>query len=144
RVTDAEGNALDSSRYVPQKEVDILKPDTIHQIDEALQGVVNEGTGTLARGDKASGIVEAARGKTGTTSDNRDAWFAGYTPNLTTVVWLASVHKHKKRLVYAEMPGATGGHQCAPIWHDFMMEAVPIQHKYNALAQHWDLPAAKT
>lgn len=144
RVTDAEGNSLDSSRYIPQREVDILKSDTINQIDEALQGVVNEGTGTRARGDESSGIVEGARGKTGTTSDNRDAWFAGYTPELTTVVWLASVHKHGKKLVYAEMPGATGGHQCAPIWHDFMIQAVPIQHHYNALLPHMDIPVPKT
>jgi penicillin-binding protein 1A len=144
RVTDADGNVLDASRYAPQKEVDILKPETINQIDEALQGVVTSGTGTLARGDESTGIVEAARGKTGTTNDNRDAWFAGYTPNLTTVVWLASVHKRGKRLVYSEMPGATGGHQAAPIWHDFMIQAVPIQHKYNALAQRWNLPAPRT
>src|SRR5476651_2421960 len=84
---------------------------------------------------ESNGIVEGARGKTGTTSDNRDAWFAGYTPELTTVVWLASVHKKGKRLIYAEMPGATGGHQAAPIWHDFMVQAIPIQRQYNATVQ---------
>jgi penicillin-binding protein 1A len=144
RVTDAEGNALDSTRYTPQKEVDILKPETIRQMDEALLGVVDHGTGTHARGDASTGIVEGARGKTGTTSDNRDAWFAGYTPELTAVVWLASVHKHGKKLVYAEMPGATGGHQCAPIWHDFMVKAAPVQHRYNELVQHLDMPAPRT
>lgn len=133
RVSDADNNVLDPNRYLPQREDNILKPQTIAQIDEALVGVVTEGTGTLARGDKQSGIVDNARGKTGTTSDNRDAWFAGYTPELCTVIWVASVHHKGKRLVYAEMPGATGGHQCAPIWHDFMIQAVPIQKRYNEL-----------
>ncbi len=144
RVTDADGNALDSGRYGPEREEAFLKSDTLRQIDDALQGVVTEGTGTHARGDESIGIVDGARGKTGTTSDNRDAWFAGYTPELATVVWLASVHKRGKRLVYAEMPGATGGHQCAPIWHDFMIAAGPIQKRYNTIVQHIDVPAPKT
>ncbi len=80
-------------------------------------------------------MVENAHGKTGTTSDSKDAWFAGYTPELTTVVWVAQVHhynvKHPTLPTYMPMGGVTGGEVCAPIWHDFMMKAVPEQRKFH-------------
>ena len=85
--------------------------------------MVESGTGTLARGNESNGLIENAAGKTGTTSDNRDAWFAGYTPELTAVIWVASVHKSHGRVTYASMGGATGGHLCAPIWHNFMVRS---------------------
>lgn len=128
RVTDAEGNILDE--FKPEMKTDILKPETTAMLDRAFEAVVHGGTGTRARGDEATGIVENAHGKTGTTNDNRDVWFAGYTPELTTVVWVASVHRVGKRKVYQTMPGAFGGIVCAPIWHDFMMKAVPEQRKF--------------
>jgi penicillin-binding protein 1A len=133
RITDADGNMIEEPQ--PQLQNDILKPETVQQMDTAFEAVVTSGTGTLARGSEANGIVENARGKTGTTSDNRDAWFAGYTPELTTVIWVASVHRSKHGITYIQMPGATGGHLCAPIWHDFMLQAVPEQRKFKMPTQ---------
>src|SRR5207248_1667890 len=52
--------------------------DTVNRV---LQGVIQHGTGTSAQ------IGRPAAGKTGTTESHRDAWFAGYTPELATVVW---------------------------------------------------------
>jgi len=130
QVTDVDGNIIES--HQPQEETGILKPDTVDQMDKAFEAVVKSGTGTLARGYSSSDVIEDARGKTGTTSDNRDAWFAGYTPTLTAVVWVASVHRHHHEITYAQMPGATGGVLCAPIWHNFMLAALPVQAKFNA------------
>lgn len=100
-----------------------VKQEAIDQINEALREVVLHGTATVAAD------VPNAHGKTGTTSDSRDAWFAGYTPELVTVIWAGREHYNKKGRVdkYLEMPGATGGHLCAPTWRDFMLRAVPIQ-----------------
>jgi len=74
-------------------------------------------------------------GKTGTTSDSRDAWFAGYTPDLVAVVWVAHENRLRRggrlQITYSPMPGATGGHLCAPIWRDFMLKALPIQQAAN-------------
>ena len=146
RVTDADGNLIEENQ--PQIENSLLKQDTVDQMNDALQAVVEGGTGTAARGNESNGIVENAHGKTGTTSDNRDAWFAGYTPELSTVIWVASVHRaHKGRaLKYAEMPGATGGHLCAPIWHNFMIRAVPEQRKFGPgpEATAYSMPSART
>lgn len=122
RVSDPNGEVLWENQ--PQITEPLVKESTVEQIDKALKAVVESGTGTRAAG------VEGARGKTGTTNDNRDAWFAGYTPELTTVIWVASVHKLKNGAVeYRVMPGATGGHLCAPMWKEFMLQAVPEQRK---------------
>ncbi len=103
-----------------------LKAESIAQINEGLREVVTNGTGFAAN------AVLNAHGKTGTTSDNRDAWFSGYTPELVTVIWAGHENRNKKGKLdrkepYLEMPGTTGGQLCTPIWRDFMMKAVPLQ-----------------
>ena len=133
RVKDQDGNIVEEN--IPKIQMDILKQHTVEQMDEALEAVVTSGTGTHARDDGQGHIVENAHGKTGTTSDMRDAWFAGYTPELTTVIWVAQVHhynqKHPLQPTYVSMTGVTGGEVCAPIWHDFMMSAVPVERKFR-------------
>jgi len=107
-----------------------LKPETVAAMNLALQEVVLHGTGT------AAAKVPNAHGKTGTTNDNRDSWFAGYTPELTTVIWVGNEQRNRKGKVvkYLTMPGATGGAVCAPIWRDFMLKAVPIQQAADKAA----------
>jgi penicillin-binding protein 1A len=134
RVIDGEGSMVEEN--VPKSEENFLKPTTIQQIDQALEGVVTSGSGTRARGNEGNGIVEGAHGKTGTTTDSRDAWFAGYTPELTAVIWMASVHRDKHGgLRYEPMESATGGVVCAPIWHDFMIKALPEERQFR---QAWE------
>ncbi|MDE2126349.1 MAG: PBP1A family penicillin-binding protein [Armatimonadetes bacterium] len=128
-VTDASGDVIEE--HAPHEITGILQPGTVDQLNTAFEAVVRGGTGTAARGNSSNGIIDQARGKTGTTSDNRDSWFAGYTPELTCVIWLASVHHNSKGSVeYLPMPRATGGDICAPIWHDFMIQALPIEQKW--------------
>ena len=133
RVYDRDGNIVEEN--IPEIHTGILKEHTVAQMDEALEAVVTKGSGTMAREDNQGNIVENARGKTGTTSDSRDAWFAGYTPELTTVIWVAQIHhynqKHPLWPTYMPMGGVTGGHVCAPIWHDFMMKAVPEERNFH-------------
>ena len=59
-----------------------MKPDTAHLVDFVLQQVIDRGTGTGAKLDRP------VAGKTGTTENNADAWFAGYTPDYAAVVWM--------------------------------------------------------
>jgi membrane peptidoglycan carboxypeptidase len=87
----------------------------------ALQQVVRAGTGTRAR---LSGGRPAA-GKTGTTSDNYDAWFAGYTPQLATAVWVGTGQN-----ITIEIDGvreATGGSVSAGIWKAYTEVALDGQ-----------------
>ena len=91
-------------------------------VTHLLEGVMNRGTGRLAR---AFGFRRPAAGKTGTTNGYNDAWFAGYTPDLLTVVWVG--YDRDVQL------GLTGARAALPIWTEFMREAlrgrppVPIQ-----------------
>jgi membrane peptidoglycan carboxypeptidase len=87
----------------------------------ALRQVVQEGTGTRAR--LASG--QQVAGKTGTTSENYDAWFVGYTPQLSTAVWIGT---GQNRTI--ELPGVdevTGGSVSSGIWRDYMTVALEGQ-----------------
>ncbi len=131
-VTDATGSIVEE--HLPDSTFDVLKSNTVSQLNEAFQAVVDEGTGTAAKGDSSNGIVQNAHGKTGTTSDFRDAWFAGYTPELTTVVWCGDV-RHGR---YLPMNNGQGGIVCAPIWHDFMIKSIPVEQKYLASKQTRD------
>jgi len=77
-VKDAKGHVLFSQKPDAQQVIDNNMADTVNKV---LQGVIQHGTGRSAQ------IGRPAAGKTGTTESHRDAWFAGYTPELTTVVW---------------------------------------------------------
>jgi penicillin-binding protein 1A len=121
RVMERNGLLLDE--FSGDKTDTGIQPATMQQMNEALREVVLHGTGT------AAASVPEARGKTGTTDDNRDAWFAGYTPELSTVVWVAREKRQGKRVLYLSMPGATGGKLCAPIWRNFMQKAVDLEHE---------------
>ncbi len=91
----------------------IARPDTTYLVTDMMRGVLNEGTGSPAR---AMGFALDAAGKTGTTNDQRDAWFVGFTPELLTVVWVG--------LDDNEPLGLTGARAALPIWTDYMIHAL--------------------
>lgn len=94
----------------------VISPQTAETITGILTGVINQGTGKNARG------IPDAAGKTGTSNDNRDAWFIGYTEKLTTGVWLGF---DRNRTLGK---GETGGRTAAPVWKEFMQESTGRQH----------------
>jgi penicillin-binding protein 1A len=101
-----------------------------HAVTTALEGVLTHGTAA------GMGIGCPAAGKTGTTSNFTDAWFVGYTPHLSTAVWVGYPKETTSMTAvpgYGEVFGATIP---APIWHEFMQSA----HG----AQCDDFPAPKT
>src|SRR5689334_1766230 len=91
----------------------IASPETTFLVMNMMRSVLNEGTGAAAR---SSGFTLDAAGKTGTTNDLRDAWFAGFTPELLTVVW---VGLDDNRPI-----GLSGAQAALPIWTTFMMRAL--------------------
>jgi 1A family penicillin-binding protein len=109
QVTDSQGNVLLDNTPKPRL---VLEPWAVASLNSVLQGVINSGTATRAQ------IGRPAAGKTGTTSSERDIWFVGYTPDLSTAVWVGN--DDYTPLTY----GATGGTIVAPIWRDFMLQAL--------------------
>jgi len=94
----------------------ILDPRTAYQITHMLEGVVERGTAMVV---KSVGVPLA--GKTGTTNDYKDAWFVGFSPNLTVGIYVGFDQP------VSMGHGETGGHNAAPIFRDFMAEAVGKQ-----------------
>ncbi|MEO1209383.1 MAG: penicillin-binding protein 1A [Cyanobacteria bacterium J06638_20] len=116
QVTDSTGQVLLDNSPRPQL---VLDPWATASLNDVLQGVISRGTGTGAR------INRPAAGKTGTTSSERDIWFVGYVPQLSVAVWVGNDD-------YSPVGrGATGGGFVAPIWRDFMQQAledVPVEN----------------
>ncbi len=126
RVVDSEGKVLENHGASVVKAV--IPESVTRDVSDMLRGVVQFGTAAGADGIQQ---VEEAHGKTGTTNDNKDAWFVGYTPELVTAVWVCGVKRNPKtnKVQYRPMEGITGGHVCAPIWARFMLAAVLIQRR---------------
>jgi penicillin-binding protein 1A len=114
RVTDRNGNlVLDNT---PKPEL-ILDPVAVSYLTDAMRGVVTNGTATEAQMSDGRPVA----GKTGTTSDFRDAWFVGYVPQLSVAIWIGNDD-------YSPMAnGVTGGVFVAPIWRKFMERALAGQ-----------------
>lgn len=100
------------------KREQILDPGTAYQVTSMLQGVVERGTGRVIRG---LGVPVA--GKTGTTNDEKDVWFVGFTPALVTGIYIG--YDNPKHLG----AGESGGGLAAPVFLDFMRTAVKTQRK---------------
>lgn len=92
---------------------EVISPQAAFLVTHLMKGVIESGTG---QGVRRLGFDRPAAGKTGTTSDERDAWFAGYTPDLVTVVWVGFDQNDPVEL--------TGAAAALPIWTAFMKEAV--------------------
>ncbi len=111
RLIAADNSSLEPSNMLNEQQ--LISPTTAYMITNMLSAVVNEGTGRAARGAvKGTAIA----GKTGTS---RDAWFAGYTPNLVCVVWIG--FDDNRQL------GLTGGSAALPVWKDFVQAAVALR-----------------
>jgi penicillin-binding protein 1A len=91
----------------------VLDPMTAYQITSMMEGVVQRGTGTVVRE-----VGKPIAGKTGTTNDEKDVWFIGFSPDLAVGVYLG--YDKPRHLA----SGATGGHIAAPIVRDFLKVAL--------------------
>lgn len=122
RVTDSTGNVLLDNTPKPQRVLDSWASAAIIDV---MQSVVTSGTG------KGAALDRPVAGKTGTTSSEKDIWFVGTVPQLTTAVW---VGRDDNRQLSS---GVTGGGIVAPIWRDFMVKAlkdVPVE-KFKSPSQ---------
>ncbi|MCS6919431.1 MAG: PBP1A family penicillin-binding protein [Fimbriimonadales bacterium] len=136
RVVDRNGVVLleQQGQITPN----VLSPQSAEWMDEILRQAVVNGTG------KAAARIPNARGKTGTTSDYRDAWFVGYTDEYLAVVWVASEYYNPQtqRWEYRPMRRVFGGTVCARIWADMMEQVNAIEKKLQSRQARPSEPAA--
>jgi penicillin-binding protein 1A len=117
RVTDANGQILMQAKPViaGDSAARAIDPRTIYIMDELLRNNAIVGTAAKARQILKRNDIA---GKTGTTNDSVDAWFAGYTPNLVGIAWMG--FDQPKSLG----SGETGGGAALPIWAGYMTTAL--------------------
>ena len=116
RIEDSMGNVL--GEFNNQKR-EAVSEYTAYLMANLMQGVVNSGTGVRLRAKY--GLKGEIAGKTGTTNDQSDGWFIGYTPSLTAGVWVGA----EDRQVHFESLSLGGGSNMAlPIWGLFMQKVM--------------------
>ncbi len=125
-VQDANGIPIyEAPQPAPQR---VLDSTATFQLDDILQDAVRRGTGTAARRGLPDSLPIA--GKTGTTNDNADVWFVGFTPNLVAGVWMGFDRRQ------TITPGAFGGTLSAPIWNLFAKRA----YQRRPVPAPWQMP----
>jgi len=123
RVTTYDGALLEQAHPLVH---DVVEPDVARTMTSMLEDVVARGTGTPARA-----LGRPAGGKTGTTNDFTDAWFIGFTPEITAGVWVG----YDDKSVSLGKP-ETGAIAALPIWLEFMqgsLDGKPIQAFQNVV-----------
>ena len=139
RVTSYDGALLEEAH--PEVH-DVISPEVAHTMTAMLEEVIQFGTGIQAKA-----LGRPAAGKTGTTQDYTDAWFIGFTPQVTAGVWVGFDDKQislgKKE---------TGAKAALPIWLEFMQNALaampevefanvtPLEEEAHEHAVHVDTP----
>ncbi|PYQ49552.1 MAG: penicillin-binding protein [Acidobacteria bacterium] len=108
-VKDEKGTTLE--QHYP-KSPRVARAESTFLVVNMMRSVINNGTAAAAR---SMGFTADAAGKTGTTNDLRDAWFAGFTPDLLCVVWIGFDDNSPT--------GLSGAKAALPIWVDFMKGA---------------------
>ncbi|QEK12451.1 PBP1A family penicillin-binding protein [Crassaminicella thermophila] len=107
KVTDREGNIILENKSYKNR---VVSPEAAFILTDMMKSVVTAGTGTYAKLDNTNSKIPVA-GKTGTTSDNYDAWFVGYTPYYVGAVWIGNdVH----------MELSSGSKMSAKLWSTVM------------------------
>ncbi|MET0904193.1 MAG: PBP1A family penicillin-binding protein [Acidimicrobiales bacterium] len=120
RISRSDGTVLYTQQHQQTK---VLEAGVVDTLTSILEQAVQRGTGTRAKLDRP------VAGKTGTTNDNKDAWFAGYTPQLATAVWVGFPELGGNGELVPMVPphtplAVTGGAYPAQIWQRFMSAAV--------------------
>ena len=113
KILDRDGNVLEDASTLEKEETKtrVMSEREAYEMTTMLEGVIDHGTGT------AAAIGRPAAGKTGTTDDNKDAWFVGYTPDIVTAVWIGDdTGSHSLGEIY-------GSTIPAEIWKDYMSSA---------------------
>jgi penicillin-binding protein 1A len=127
-IVNAQGKVLVNNIHPLPKTTSVLSTNVADNVTNVLTGVIKQGTGTAAQ------LGRPAAGKTGTTSNYTNAWFVGYTPTLSTAVWMGNEKSSSTSLGYVSgrlLDGSLdafdpvyGGTWPAITWKEFMSAAL--------------------
>lgn len=114
RIEDNEGNVI--STFTPQVD-EVISESSAYKMLVMLRAVINEGTGNRVR--HLYGITADMGGKTGTTNDNSDGWFMGFTPSLVSGCWVGG---EDRDIHFDTMLNGQGASMALPVWSLYMQK----------------------
>jgi penicillin-binding protein 1A len=117
KITDRDGNVVEDNSS-PERTGRVLDEPVADNVTKVLEGVIQHGTGTAAN------IGRPAAGKTGTSEEYQNAWFVGYTPTLSTAVWMGYKEGNIPLHNIHGVPRVVGGTWPARMWRDYMTQAM--------------------
>ena len=112
RIEDNEGNIV--AEFTPHME-EVISEESVYKMLIMLRAVINEGTGGRVR--RVYNIKADMGGKTGTTNNNSDGWFMGFTPTLVSGVWVGG---EERDIHFDNMRDGQGAEMALPIWGLYM------------------------
>jgi penicillin-binding protein 1A len=122
KITDHDGKVLEDNTQTDRGNR-VLEEPVADNVTKILKGVIEGGTGTAAN------IGRPAAGKTGTSENHENAWFVGYTPTLSTAIWMGYPQGNIRMAGIHGVASVVGGSLPARMWHNYMAEAtrgVPV------------------
>ena len=119
RIEDNEGNVL--ANFTPQMD-EVISESSAYKMLVMLRAVINEGTGGRVR--RLYGITADMGGKTGTTNNNSDGWFMGFTPSLVSGVWVGG---EDRDIHFDTMVNGQGAAMALPVWDSICRKYIRIK-----------------
>ena len=116
RIEDNQGNVL--AEFTNLKK-EAIGEATAYLMVNLMQGVINQGTGSRLR--SVYGLRGEIAGKTGTTNDNSDGWFIGYTPSITAGIWVGC---EDRQAHFTSLALGSGSNMALPIWGIWMKKCL--------------------
>jgi len=136
RIATAEGRPLvEFERPRPRDFVPVLEPETAAMVSRMLKTVVDSGTARRLR--YGFGLYGPVAGKTGTTQNQSDGWFLGYTPRLLTGVWVGA---ENPGIHFRTLYRGQGASTALPIWGRYMKKVRADRTYRNLFYGQLDLP----
>ena len=117
KITQRDGTVIEDNTQ-QDRTTRVMEEPVADNVTKLLTGVIQHGTGTAAN------INRPAAGKTGTSENYENAWFVGYTPTLSTAVWMGYKEGNIPLRGIHGVGAVVGGTWPARMWHDFMAEAM--------------------
>lgn len=133
RIEDANGNVL--GRFTPQMH-EIFDENTSYKMIYMLQGVIDEGTGGRVR--SRYGLTMPMGGKTGTTQNNSDGWFMGFTPSLVSGVWVGG---EDRDIHFDNIAEGQGASMALPIWALYMKKVLANRELGYSSSEQFKIPS---
>ena len=116
RIEDNQGNVIGEFN---NRKREAIGEHTAYLMVNLMQGVIDRGTGARLR--SRYGLTGQIAGKTGTTNDNSDGWFIGYTPSITAGIWVGG---EDRQVHFQSLALGSGSNMALPIWGIFMKKCL--------------------